>query len=86
MTREDYIKCRKQNLLGEVAYDYFKERATKVFNRNLFFYAIKNYHVQNPNINWNLLWNIYDVKFNITTLHEFDSSKPDNLGTILAVY
>lgn len=78
MNREEYIKLRYENLLGEVAYYYFIENSNSKLRKDEFRFFFINF-ANNPiiqetlQIDWNRLWDYYDSKFNLNIL--FDINK-----------
>lgn len=68
MNREQYIKYRQLNLLGEVAYNYFIENGGAVVPQELFKQVLVKFAPTRPDINWDRLWDYYDVKFELTFL------------------
>lgn len=67
MNRQQYIRFRQLNLLGEVAFAYFNEFGRQIsmedFNK-----IFQRFYMTRPDINWNMLWDFYDNRFEITLL------------------
>ncbi len=75
MNREQYISIRANNNILAVAYDYYitecdNPETIEMFNKAFPIFIMKTFNI----INWNMLWYIYDNKFNITILQDVNGN------------
>lgn len=71
MVKEQYLKYRAQNNLGEIMYSFYKEscveKSLKEHTKQKFLQAMQIYQLQNRTALSNVL-NHYDIKFGIVLL------------------
>ncbi|MDC7248646.1 MAG: hypothetical protein PQJ49_01850 [Sphaerochaetaceae bacterium] len=68
MNRAQYIEYRKAGLMGEVAYAYYLEKQPNPYPRDFFKKAFPLFAQSRRDIDWQLMWRYFDIKFDVRIL------------------